>query len=340
MIEDELRDAFARHEAQAPALEPLRRAIDVLAGRRRRRRAVTRAGAAAVVAALAVALPVQVWRGKGADVLVPLIESVAPVAVPEGPLNLLLLGLDQRGTLADSRADTIMLVHLPADGGRAYLFSINRDVVVDIPGEGRERISATYYYSGAEGTRKAVEKLTGLRVDAVATVKFTALRSVTDALGKVPVCLPDPVTSDHTGTVFPRGCRDYSGRDVDDLIRQRKHLPHGGYDRDRIGQRVVLGLARKAGQLDILRDAGAVRRLAATPGVTVDVGGLDLLGLALRLDGTTPDMITGIGQPTWNSTPTGGERLDPKVAPELFAALREGTMEAFVSAHPDWVLQE
>ncbi|MEV0456142.1 LCP family protein [Catellatospora methionotrophica] len=342
MIEDELREAFARHEAQAPALGPLRRAIDGLAARRRRRRAVTRTGAAAVAVALALALPVQLWRGQF-EVPLPLGVGASDTVAPSGPLNLLLLGLDRRGTMRDSRADTIMLIHLPADGSQAYLVSFVRDLATDLPGFGKIKINGAYTLGGVEAARNAVQRLTGIRADAVAEVEFDALRGVADALGGLPVCLPQRITSQHTGAVFPTGCRDYTGTQVADLMRQRRDLPHGAYDRDRIGQRVLLGLAAKAGSRSLLSDFGLVSQLARTPGITLHAGDLSLLGLAMRLNRAEAGDIVGISQPTYNGTKIGGvfyEQLDPAVAPRLFQALRDDTMGAFAQAHPDWVLQE
>jgi LCP family protein required for cell wall assembly len=337
MIEEELRDTFARHETQAPALDPLRRAIDALAARRRRRRAVTRAGAVAVVAALTVAVPVQVWRDRAADALGPVVGSAAPAAAPQGTLNLLLLGVDH--TIPDARTRTMMLIHLPADGRRAYLISIEPDVVADIPGHGSHKINASYYLGGAEGARGAVEKLTGIRADAIAVVRFTALRSVVDAIGGVPVCLPEQVRSHHTPTVYPPGCAEYGGRQVEDLVRQHASSSMWMFDRDRIGQQVVKGLARKAAALDLLRDADKVRRLAGTPGITIDTGDLTLLGLVRRLDAIAPGDITGLSQPAYKPGRPATVGLDPD-APQLFTAVREGTVEVFVARHPDWVLQE
>ncbi|GAA2350652.1 hypothetical protein Cme02nite_23740 [Catellatospora methionotrophica] len=342
MIEDELREAFARHEAQAPPLDPLRRAIDGLAARRRRRRTVTRTGAAAVAVALALALPVQLWRG-GLEVPLPLGVGASTTAAPSGPLNLLLLGLDGSGSVRNARTDTIMLVHLPADGSQAYLVSIERDLATDMPGVGTTKINGVYSRGGVEAARDAVQRLTGIRADAVAEVEFSALRSVTDTLGGLPVCLPEPMRSQHTGALFPAGCRDYTGDQVQDLMRQRKILLHGGYDRDRVGQRVLLGLAKKAGDRSLLSDFWVVSQLARTPGITLHTGDLSLLGLAMRLDRVEAADIVGISQPTFYVTKIDGvfyEQLDPAVAPGLFRALRDDTMSAFAQAHPAWVLQE
>ena len=57
MIEEELRATFARHEELAPAVGPLRAAIDRIAARRRRRRLAVRTPGAALAVLAVVAVP-------------------------------------------------------------------------------------------------------------------------------------------------------------------------------------------------------------------------------------------------------------------------------------------
>ena len=66
--------------------------------------------------------------------------------VIKGPgKNILLLGSDTRtgadaALVSGSRADTIMLMHIPADGKGVYIISIMRDTWVDIPGYGTAKV--------------------------------------------------------------------------------------------------------------------------------------------------------------------------------------------------------
>ncbi|MBV1852114.1 LCP family protein [Catellatospora tritici] len=343
MIEEELRAVFRAHEEQTPELEPLRKAIDTETGRRRRRRTAVRTSLAGALAALVIAVPVTLWRG--ADVLPGPVTGLTGFAepsaepVPSGALNLLLLGLDQIGVMPDARADTVALLHLPADGHGAYLVALPRDLAVDIPGHGRHRLNAAYTYGGTELARRTVEQATGVRVDAVATVKLSSVRSIVDDLGGVPVCLPTSVKSRHTGHVYPAGCRDLSGGEAADLLRQRGNgVPDGAYGRDRNGQRVLLGLAQRAAELNLLLDAGKLRGLLGTPGVGLDTGGMSLLGLAMRLERVDRTEIVGITQPGFRADGHGRELLDEQVGPQLLAALRQDGMAAFAAGHPDWLL--
>jgi len=50
--------------------------------------------------------------------------------------------------ISGQRSDTIMLLHIPANGGRAVLISLPRDSYVPIPGHGWNKINAAYAFGG------------------------------------------------------------------------------------------------------------------------------------------------------------------------------------------------
>lgn len=112
--------------------------------------------------------------------------------------NILLLGTDHAATAgreADRHSDSIMLVR--ADGKRhriAYL-SIPRDLYVDIPGYGRQKINFAYQAGGPALALRTVRALTGLPVNHVAIVDFADFRSLIDAVGGVSVNNPRPILS-------------------------------------------------------------------------------------------------------------------------------------------------
>jgi LCP family protein required for cell wall assembly len=333
MIEDELRAAFARHEPHAPAVSVLRPAIARLASRRRRQRLGRRAGGVAVLA-LAVLLGVPPLVSRAPEVL-----STA-VPLPAGPLNLLLIGLDQPATDPDSqRSDTIIVVHVPADRNSIYLVSIERDVEVDIPGHGRDKINQAYPIGGEALLGTVIQTMTGVDIDGTVTVTLDGLAAVTDALGGIRVCQPDAIISIHTGRTFPRGCTDLDGAAVADLSRQRFTLPLGAYDRDRNVQRILIAMAEQASHLNVFTDATRLTRLIGVDGVTVVTPTIDPVALVLGLHGIS----SIIGLSDHHFRPGGNppnELLDPVVAAELFAALRADTLAQFAANHPDWVLGE
>ena len=331
MIEDELRASFARHEFQAPRVGPLRRAIDRLAARRRRRRLLLRTGSAAalvVVALIAVPLTIRAPSMHTQETL------LSPLEAPAGPLNVVLIGLDPYPDQATDRprADTIILAHLTADRQRAYLISFERDLAVDIPGFGTDKINTAYVDGGAPLVATVVSSLTGVPVNGTVTVNLSALAQIVDTLGGLPLCQPVAVTSIHTGRTFPVGCYQLDGAGVTDLVRQRLGYPTGGYFRDRVAQGVLISLLRKV----VLIDIGQLAALTRVDGVDIDLP-FSPVSLALAAKDLGADDVLGFGQPSFDPVGT-NERLDPEVAPELFAALRSETLDDFAVRHPDWLV--
>ncbi len=74
-------------------------------------------------------------------------------------------GLDSLQNFGESegaRGDVIMLIKLYPDGGRAQILSLPRDLLVDIPGQGTDRINAAYAFGGAPLMVRTVGQATGL----------------------------------------------------------------------------------------------------------------------------------------------------------------------------------
>ncbi|MGK5737553.1 LCP family protein [Micromonospora sp. URMC 103] len=352
MTEDELRAAFARHEASTPPAGPVRAAIDRMAAvRRRRRQRVRAAGVAlAVVGALGVGIP-----RFAPDRVPPESTTVAAPAsqAPAGALNLLVLGLDTRSEEAPPLADSVLILHIPADRSRPYLISLPRDLEVDIPGFHRDKLNAAFAYGagsthpdrgkGYELTRRVVADLTGVRIDAGVVLTFTALRKVTDTLGGVDVCLPREVRSHHSRRVFAAGCQRLDGAASLDLLRQRYGLPDGALDRDRNAQRFAAGVVRRAGEQNVLTDPMKMSRLlaAVAPQLTVANGASvpDLLRVVPELSTADP---VGLSLPVRWPEATGTRstsrlRVDPRTAPAFLTALREDRLAQWVAANPDRV---
>ncbi|MGI5524819.1 LCP family protein [Micromonospora sp. CA-259024] len=350
MIEDDLRAAFARHEPLTPPTGPLRAAIDRLAiGRRRRRRRWQAGGTAlAMLGVLGIGVPLLTPERAGPPPAAELLyESGRPV--PTGALNMLLLGIDGDGPQA-TRADAVLLVHIPADRSRPYLISLPRDLGVSIPGYGTDKLNAAFPHGvgstrpemtrGYELTRRTVAELTGIRVDAGVVLTYRAVRTLTEAVDGVPVCLPDQVRSAHTRRVFPAACQRLDGAAAVDLLRQRRGLPEGSQDRDRNARIFAGGLVRQATDQGVLTNPVRLAKLLAAVGPDLVVSPdraalLDLLRLAPTLRSVDP---VGLSLPVVE--PTGQDRYlraDPKLAPEFLTALREDRLGDWAARHPKLV---
>jgi LCP family protein required for cell wall assembly len=151
----------------------------------------------------------------------------------KGPLNILLVGIDPRDDSTAPLSDSIIVVHVPRSLDEAYVFSIPRDLVVDIPSftktgfrGGRGKINAAMSYGSSIGggkhdvaqgfdlLAKTVGHLTGIRrFDAGAIVNFGGFKQIVDAMGGVTMTIDQNVKSEHlqpNGNPRPRlsSCAD------------------------------------------------------------------------------------------------------------------------------------
>jgi anionic cell wall polymer biosynthesis LytR-Cps2A-Psr (LCP) family protein len=122
------------------------------------------------------------------------------------PCNYLLLGSDSRAGLdpekygtnedigGENRADTIMLVHTDPALEKAIVLSFPRDLWVEIPGRGSDRINAAFEGGvgggGPQLMAQTVSNLTGLRIDHFLYVDLLGFQRVVETLGGVDMCIP------------------------------------------------------------------------------------------------------------------------------------------------------
>ena len=114
------------------------------------------------------------------------------------PSLIMLLGTDGDKTAARQdfrRSDSILLVRTDPERHRMSYLSIPRDLRVDIPGQGPNKINAAFQLGGPALTMKTVRALTGLQPNHVVLVDFDNFKDVIDALGGVEIDVPKPILS-------------------------------------------------------------------------------------------------------------------------------------------------
>lgn len=110
---------------------------------------------------------------------------------PGEPQTILLLGSDRRpkdnaeGAGGGSRSDTIMLVRLDPDKKATAIMSLPRDLKVEIPGYGTDKINAAYSLGGPALTLKTVKAVTKLPINHVINVHFGGFWRAVNAVGCV-----------------------------------------------------------------------------------------------------------------------------------------------------------
>lgn len=166
--------------------------------------------------------------------------------------NWLITGSDSRGGLTRAqeaqlslghdvtgqRSDTIMLLHIPANGGPSVLVSIPRDSYVDIPGHGWNKINAAYAYGGPKLLAQTVQNATGVHVDHYLGIGLGGLVDAVNAVGGVRMCLPAPLKDPLAHLNLPKGCQNLNGAQVLGFVRTR-NFPLGDIQREE-DQRLLL----------------------------------------------------------------------------------------------------
>jgi len=161
----------------------------------------------------------------------------------EQSCNYLLLGSDSRqgltkqeqiefGTNQDiggsNRSDTIILVHTRPGQKQATFLSFPRDLWVNIPGMGYNKINAAFEGGingqGAQRVARTVTQLTGMPIHHVMYVSLAGFQGVVDALGGVDMCVPYPMQDILTGLDIQAGCQHFDGKTALAYVRTR-HQP-------------------------------------------------------------------------------------------------------------------
>ena len=153
------------------------------------------------------------------------------------PLNILVMGDDTRegagnaidGESGGGGSDTTILVHISADRSRAYAVSIPRDSIVDrpevgcdSPAETEVMWNAAYSVGGPVCTVAQLQENAELPVDHFIVVDFNGFGDMVDAVGGVPVCVPEDLVDREHGIFVPAGDPSVlTGDEALDYVRAR-----------------------------------------------------------------------------------------------------------------------
>lgn len=191
--------------------------------------------------------------------------------VVKGPgKNILLLGSDTRtgseaAQVSGSRADSIMLAHIPADGKGVYLVSIMRDTWVNIPGYGAAKINAALNYGGISLQVATVENLLGIKVDHVAEIEFEGFKALVNSVGGVDVQVP--FDFDINAWSFKQGMQHMDGGAALAFVRARYPFADGDYQRVR-NQRAFL-----RGMYNTMKAKGALNNVGSFQSAVESIAG-------------------------------------------------------------------
>jgi LCP family protein required for cell wall assembly len=340
--------------------------------------AVTRGGDPAPPPAAAPSLSGRPAEGAPAPSPTP---TVQPGADIRGPLNILLVGVDTRVSVPgwEPHADAVLILHVTEDLDRGYLFSLPRDLLVDIPAfpkagyrGGRTKLTHAMSYGSRRGRaepsatqgfellRQAVSGYTGIRrFDAGAILNFGGFEKLVNALGGIDMYVDQKVVSIHRqpngksrtlrGTEFvgPQatynpGNRHFVGWQAIDYARQR-YTAGGDYTRQRHQQQLIKAILAKALATGLPTDAAGIERLFVALGKSVDViaGERTPVEYGFALSKLRPETLTLVSLPGDSVGRGSGYRGEQltSVGRGFITQLRAGKADAYLEAHPNLVVK-
>src|SRR6476646_5898156 len=227
-------------------------------------------------------------------------------------------GQDGGGT----NTDTLMLLHLPAHGGTPTVISFPRDSWVDIPNYGKGKLNSAFGIGARNGGGDAggmklliqvLQNVTGLTVDHFVRVSMVGFYDIANVLGPLQVCLNQAAHDPYSGTDLPAGVSTLNAKQALSFVRQRHGLPRGDLDRE-VRQQYFLSaeLHKVFSAGTLLNPIKQQHLLSAVSSALETDKGLDLLSLAAKVRGLSPDKIhfatiPVAGTPT--ITDAGGNRV-------------------------------
>jgi polyisoprenyl-teichoic acid--peptidoglycan teichoic acid transferase len=201
--------------------------------------------------------------------------------------NILVVGSDSRGSVANGRSDVIVLVHISSDRKKVYLVHFPRDMYVNVPGHGKDKINAAFAYGGAPLLVQTLQELVAVPIDHMAVIGFDGFQAMTDALGGLDVYAEEASTEPGSGTVHV-GVNHLGGKAALAFVRERLQLSEGDISRGRRQQAFIKALLLQSLSRETLTNPIRFAQLvsAGTQNLTLDnafsIGDMRSEALAMR----------------------------------------------------------
>ncbi|AUJ23647.1 LCP family protein [Virgibacillus dokdonensis] len=159
------------------------------------------------------------------------------------PLNILLLGVDQRGG-DRGRSDALMVLSLNPKEDTMQLVSIPRDTRTTIVGKGvQDKINHAYAFGGADMSVATVENFLDIDLDYYVRMNMEGLEDLVDQLGTIHV--DNEVEWDDGIYHFTKGPVEMDGDKTMHFVRMRKQDPAGDFGRTERQRKVIEGIIDK-----------------------------------------------------------------------------------------------
>jgi polyisoprenyl-teichoic acid--peptidoglycan teichoic acid transferase len=200
-------------------------------------------------------------------------------------MNIVLVGSDKRASTGiGGRSDSIILVHIDPSKDFLSMLSIPRDLRVEIPGHGVNKINVAYRAGGPALLIRTIQSVFGVDLDHYMEVDFKAFKQITDTLGGVYVDIDRKY--DDLAIQFEPGYQLLDGTHALDYVRTR-HDSNFDFGRMERQQRFIAAVREQAMGWNLpLKLPGLIKALFSN--IDTDLTANEFLKLAywgVKLDG-------------------------------------------------------
>ncbi len=242
--------------------------------------------------------------------------------------NVLLVGLDTRPG-EPPHTDTLILVTIDPAHRVVGMLSVPRDLWVEIPGYGQERINAAYSIgearspgSGMQLLKATMARVLGVTVHYYAMVDYRGLVKIIDTIGGVTIDVAMPIKDDefptedfgYTRIYIPAGLQHMDGTTAMQYARSRH--ADSDFGRSKRQQQVLMAIRDQGIRLDLFPKLPTlISNLADTVRTDLNVlqiGSLARLGLQIPKENVVQAAIDEHFTTPY-TTPEGAEVLLPRM---------------------------
>jgi LCP family protein required for cell wall assembly len=252
--------------------------------------------------------------------------------------NVLVLGSDSRAGLSPEeqvafgtdedvggqRSDTIILLSIDPKREQAVVVHFPRDLRVEIPGHGTDKINAAYTYGGPDLVIKTVKAFSGLKIHNYMEIDLAGFQQLVDTLGGVKICVDRPMFDELAGLNIPKeGCYLMDGGEALAFVRAR-HVEGDtipDFSRIRRQQQFLRAMMNRLLSLGSLLNDDVIRDAVSAVKTDASLSATDLIDLGRKLRALVEE------------DPSGSETLDLRVVPGDTATI--GDVSYVVAQQPE-----
>lgn len=201
------------------------------------------------------------------------------VANEDGIMNILLIGADRNKDGSNGRSDIMMLASIDQKNKSLRLVSFMRDLYLDIPSVGYERLNATFAYGGAALTMQTIENYFRVNIDHYIQTDFQNFELIIEKMGGVDVELSEAEAAymnKEKGWDLEAGVQHLNAEEA--LYFSRIRDLDSDFGRTGRQRQMILCMLDTFKKMNLIDMAGVVADYL--PYVTTDLSNSDLIGLA------------------------------------------------------------